>query len=344
MSPSVESNKNHPSSPQRLTNRDLQVAEKELGETAKRRKQCLRELRQWIKNQPQLVNCRTDASFLLRFLRFQKYSLPETQTVIDKYVHMRTHHPEWFQNLDSKDPKMRELLSSGYLFVLPEKDECGRRVVFSRAAAMDASKFTACDIMRAHILTYETLLCDEENQINGLAYVFDEREINWSHISIWSPSEISKAFSCCERALPLRHQDIHFVHLPWTMNLVFQFAKSLLSQKLRERFRTHATFEKLSKTFPSHILPAEYPGGGNVPGEEMIESWIREMDQKREMVLALDEMRYGLSRKESLTSSTSNASTGVSGSGSNPVPMQRLDNGVLEVVGSLRKMENGKEN
>jgi hypothetical protein len=27
------------------------------------------------------------------------------------------------------------------------------------------------------------------------------------------------------------------VHLPWTMSLVFSFAKSLLSQKLRERFQ-----------------------------------------------------------------------------------------------------------
>lgn len=122
---------------------------------------------------------------------------------------------------------MQELFSSGYLFVLPERDEKGRRVVFSRAACMDTSKFTACDIMRAHILAYETLLCDEENQVlcpspvesmfsfsnlflpskvKGLAYVFDERDINWSHIRIFSPSEISKAFSCCERALPLRHQ------------------------------------------------------------------------------------------------------------------------------------------
>lgn len=340
MSPSIETR-----SPlkytTRLTNRELQVAEKELGETTKRRKHCLRDLRQWLKTQPQLVNCPTDSSFLLRFLRFQKFQMPETQAVIDKYVHMRTHHPEWFHNLDARDSKTRELISSGYLFVLPEKDAHGRRVIFSRAAAMDAAKFTACDIMRAHILTYETLLCDEENQINGLCYVFDERDISWSHVSIFSPSEVSKAFSCCERALPLRHQDIHFVHLPWTMSLVFQFAKSLLSQKLRERLQTHSTFDKLAKGFPSHILPTEYPGGGSVSQEEMVQSWLKEMETKRDMVLALDEMRYGLTRKES------GAGNGTGGNAASaPVAMERVggNGGVLEVVGSLRKMENGKEN
>merc|ERR1712004_423207 len=85
---------------------------------------------------------------------------------------------------------------------------------------------------------------------------FDERDVNWSHISVWTPSEVSKAFSCCERALPIRHREINFVHLPWTMSIVFQFAKSLLSQKLRERFRTHANFDKLGDAVPTSI-PSE---------------------------------------------------------------------------------------
>ena len=83
-----------------LSNADLAVAETDLRETSKRRKQCLREMRQWLKNQKHLVNVRSDNSFLLRFLRFQKFHLPETQTVMDKYVSMRTNHKEWFHNLD----------------------------------------------------------------------------------------------------------------------------------------------------------------------------------------------------------------------------------------------------
>ena len=149
-----------------LSNNDvLRLAELDLNETPKRRSHCLRELRHWLNGQQHLINVRQDNCFLLRFLRFKKFDLPETQTTLDKYVQMRATHPEWFRNLDIRDPKLRELMSSGYLIVLPDRDDNGRRVVFSRAAALDVSRFTATDIMRAHILTYETLLTEEENQV-----------------------------------------------------------------------------------------------------------------------------------------------------------------------------------
>jgi hypothetical protein len=257
--------------------------------------------------------------------------LAKTQAVVDKYVHMRTCHREWFHNLDVREPKMRELFSCGYLLVLPGRDANGRRVVFSRAAAMDTSRFTACDIMRAHILAYETLLCDEENQVKGLTYVFDEEDINWSHIGLFSPSEISKAFGCCERALPLRHQEIHFVHLPWTMSLVFQFAKSLLSQKLRDRFQTHPDFEALARSaFPSGLLPGEYFGGGSMSTAQMADAWLAEMEDKRSEVLALDRMHYSLSKDDRKAACSSSSSGG-------------SEEGVLDVVSSVRKMENGKD-
>ena len=186
---------------------------------------------------------------------------------------------------------------------------------------MDANLFTAADVMRAHLLTFEALLEDEDVQVNGVTYVFDERDVNWSHISVWTPSEVSKAFSCCERALPLRHREIHFVHLPWTMSLVFQFAKSLLSHKLRERLRTHSNFDKLAEHVPASILPAEV--GGRVPMSEMIDQWKAVLEARRDTILSLDLVEYSIENVSSssnnttpptstktVTSSTSNTSSG----------------------------------
>merc|ERR1711976_780997 len=231
----------------------------------------------------------------------------------DKYLRMRAQNPAWFANLDIREPKLNQLITDGYCFVLPQRDAKGRKVVYSRAAAMDASLFTAADVMRAHLLTFEALLEDEDVQVNGVTYVFDERDVNWSHISVWTPSEVSKAFSCCERALPLRHREIHFVHLPWTMSLVFQFAKSLLSQKLRERFRTHANFDKLTEHIPASILPAE--AGGRVPMSEMIDQWKAVLEARRESVLSLDEVEYSI---ENVTTSTTTSSTTSESDSSSP--------------------------
>merc|ERR1719361_1662587 len=265
------------------------VAEHELGETKSSRKKALKELREWISSEGSRLDCLKDVpdSFLMRFLRMQKTNVEKAANVLDNYIRFRTNTPEWFENLDVQDERISELIRSGYLFVLPQRDASGRRVVFSRAALLDASKFTAADVMRAHLLTFECLLFDEECQINGLTYIFDEQNTSWSHIAIWTPSEVTKAFTCSEKSIPIRHRQMNFIGLPWTMNLIFRFAKNLLSTKLRKRLFTYSDFESTKDFIPSSILPSEYGGeGGSV--DEMVEVWHKELEERREKILALE--------------------------------------------------------
>jgi hypothetical protein len=317
------------------------VAESELHESPKTRKRTLRELRDWLKNQPHISGARTDNSFLLRFLRLKKFDMADTIKVLDKYLRMRTQNPGWFANLDIREAKLNQLISDGYCFVLPQRDSKGRRVIYSKASAMDASLFTASDVMRAHLLTFEALLEDEDVQVNGLTYIFDERDVNWSHISVWTPSEVSKAFSCCERALPLRHREIHFVHLPWTMSLVFQFAKSLLSQKLRDRFTTHANFDKLAEHVPASILPAE--AGGTVPMSEMIDQWKAVLEERRALILNSDLVEYGLENIQvNQSEQNKKTSTSVSSEKNNSNSATSNSNNsseVIEVMSSVCKLD-----
>ena len=248
---------------------------------------------------------------------------------------------------DCQDTALSDLVDKGYIFVLPDRDQHGRRVIFSQAAAFDSSKYTVSDLMRAHVMTFETLLNDEENQVRGFTYIFDEKDVSWSHISIWTPSEVSKAFSCCERALPMRHKDIHFLNLPWTMNLIFQFAKSLLSDKIRSRFKTHSNLEHLQRSVDPAILPAEY--GGRVSTAECIRSWRAELEDSRAALLDLDLLKVeagpgsagehaGVVRKKSRHDSDSGSQVSIS---VHICEQQRLTAGVqvLGVMGSVRKHE-----
>merc|ERR1712218_700570 len=259
--------------------------------------------------------------------RMQKFEIKESCEILDKYLTMRCQYPTWFQNLDCQDPVLEDLVSRGYIFVLPERDRHGRRVIFSRAAAFDPTKYTTSDMMRAHVMTFETLLANEENQVRGFTYVFDEKAVSWSHLSIWTPSEVSKAFSCCERALPMRHRDINFLNLPWTMSLIFQFAKSLLSEKIRSRFKTHSGLESLQKSVNTSTLPLEY--GGTKPVKECIQSWKAELEDHRASLLDLDLLKVdhspvnehlGVARKKSRHDSDSGSQ-------------------VLGMMGSMRKHE-----
>lgn len=270
------------------------IAKEELGETPEIRASTLKEFRKLIQaNKIYANSIRKDDSFCLRFLRYSKFDVDEAFKILEKYVKARLNNPHWFANLDDeKDKAVNELISCGYIFVLPERDSEGRRILYSKASAMDSSKFTTSDVMKAFILTYEALLEDEDVQIRGISYIFDERETNWSHISIWTPSEITKAFQCTEKSLPLRHKSVNFVHLPWTLTIVFQFAKSLLSQKIRERLFCHSDFDGLIKSLniKGSILPQDSNAYSDTPIDKLISSWKNELNLKKKNISELNKM------------------------------------------------------
>ena len=51
-----------------------------------------------------------------------QFVVDDAKSVLEKYVAMRTVYPEWFANLDPKEPRVRALLDAGYLIALPQRD------------------------------------------------------------------------------------------------------------------------------------------------------------------------------------------------------------------------------
>ena len=75
-----------------------------------------------------------------------------------------------------------------YIFVLAERDSLGRKIVFSRAAAVDShSPTSGYDIMTIHTLVYDVLMQDEENQIRGIVHIADVAGLQPSHFTIFPP-------------------------------------------------------------------------------------------------------------------------------------------------------------
>lgn len=280
-----------------LKNDLQQLAQQELEETQQVRDESLAALRSWIETQSHLRGCRLDSNFLLRFLRMQKHNMERTTLVLEKYLIMRVQHPNWFQRLDIRDPAIHELVTNGYLFVLPERDHNGRKVIFSVARNLDPSRHTSSDAMRAHLITFEALLEDEETQIRGFTYIFDCSGISLGHLGIWTPSEVAKIFSCCEKNLPMRHREINLLSLPFGVWAVFEFAKTLLSDKIRKRFCVHGDIVKLQKKFPDiSFLPREY--GGQTPLHQQATDWATHLEIIRPRLLALDAMNVDIKQSQ----------------------------------------------
>ena len=95
------------------------------------------------------------------------------------------------------------------MFVLPSRDSEGRRVIFNYTNEFDPENQSKSEIMRAFMITLESLMMDEENQIRGLTYIFYCKGLTFSHVGIWTPSEAARLFGTCEKNLAVRHRDIN---------------------------------------------------------------------------------------------------------------------------------------
>jgi hypothetical protein len=74
----------------------------------------------------------SDARFLLRFLRFKKFSVTLAQEALERYVLLRQTFGVAFNCLDITIPMMEDLTNRGYLFACPKRDSKGRRVIVAR--------------------------------------------------------------------------------------------------------------------------------------------------------------------------------------------------------------------
>lgn len=107
----------------------LETARLELREDDSTREQTLEQFRHWIGKHPAIKRCRTDAPFLLRFLRTKKFNLPMAQEMLERYLTIRQLYPQWFQKLDIDDPIMEAIIDGGYLVPLLKRDPNGRKVI-----------------------------------------------------------------------------------------------------------------------------------------------------------------------------------------------------------------------
>ncbi|XP_012285101.1 clavesin-2 [Orussus abietinus] len=283
----------------------------ELREDENTREHALTQLREWIAKHPSIKSCRTDAVFLLRFLRTKKFSVPLAQEMLERYLTIRQLYPNWFQNLDVDDPAIEAILDGGYLVPMLERDQHGRQVILSCAGRFDPYKYTSAEMARVHSIVVEALLDDEENQVHGYTHINDESGLTMGHISAWSLTDIRNMSRCIQNSTPMRHKETHFINIPNCAMKLIEFVISLMNDKLKGRVLIHKDLRDLHRAIDPTILPKEY--GGKVPLSEMIAMFKKKLQAKKHELKALDDMQIELSQKE-IRNASGEGLGGISGS------------------------------
>ncbi|CAH1107241.1 unnamed protein product [Psylliodes chrysocephalus] len=266
------------------------IAEEELREDESSRRSALASMREWIMQNPKIRNCRMDSKFLLRFLRFKKFHVTLAQECIERYILLRQTFGVAFNCLDITIPMMQQLTELGYMFACPKRDSKGRRVIVTRPGVFDLYSFTNADMCRIHGIVYETLMEDEENQVRGFVHFADGQGVGFPYLTLFSIKEAVRIVKNGERTLPMRHKEVHGMHVNPSMKFALDFGMSLISEKIRSRVRLYSNLQEVisSGHVEVDVLPKEY--GGEMPMREMIELWKKELADAHPILMSHDKM------------------------------------------------------
>lgn len=287
----------------------LERAKKELNEDEKNREGAVQTLREWVMIQPWL-KCPTDTNFLLRFLRTQKFSQLRARDILETYWRKRTENAEWFANKDTNDPKIQDVIKSGFFLRLPRVDKDGRIYFLLRVGALDADYIKKTlgieNLFRAMTCIQDWINMDERVQVNGLVAIVDLTGYTMQHRAvIHTPENVKKIINTMQHVYPMRVKAIHMYNLPPIFEVVLGIAKTFMKAKFKDRLKTHgrslvSVYEEIDMSvLPEEYLDDDYKGPNSGSIKSISEYMLKELTKPEvnEHIKSLTNGQYGVDLK-----------------------------------------------
>lgn len=264
-----------------LCEASLEKAKKELNEDPKERLSSVQTLRNWI-NQEQWISAPTETLYLLAVLRTKKFSQLNSRELIEIYWKVRTKYPDWYKGIQPCTEEHFSLLrkSCTYL-VLPKKDKEGRTLILGRLSQIDSSgkSYGPDEWVRSQIPIFESMLIDEESQVNGYVMLVDCTGIS-VQLQTFFGLERSMRSKDTNKALMGRIKQIHYYNVGPIFEAMFAISRPFLSKKLESRITMHgnnlvSVYKHIDMSLlPDEYLPDDYKGPRIGPCQQIIENFI----------------------------------------------------------------------
>jgi len=254
--------------------KDLQaLAERELRETEEIRNFSINALRDWAISNPRIIKMRLDSNWLLRHLRFKKFSIPMAQEVLERHIVLKqgSYGMKYYnKELDLLQPRIKKILSGNVVCLLPTRDAFGRRIFMLKVSNLkiEARGDFLRDIFTILDIILHFLAEDEETQIRGVQYVIDMSGLGLAYFKAFPVNDLLRVIMNAERVVALRHKGIHFVNFPTFWNLLINIVLKQVSEKLRTRVKFYKNVAELD-FIDKKFLPKEYGFGSNESMKEL---------------------------------------------------------------------------
>ncbi|XP_049541840.1 alpha-tocopherol transfer protein-like [Anopheles darlingi] len=281
-----------------LPERYRKLANEQLREDELIRKQALDQMRQWIAKHPYIRRCRTDAVFLLRFLRQRKFSIPKACEMLERYLALRQSFPHWFQGLDPCDKTMMSMGDEDVFHVLGF-DAKGQIVILIKSRNFRVDKYDLVDLIRFMHMNVEVLSCDEMVQVAGVVLVVDCHEATMAHFTLFRLSEMRHIGPYINQLLPIRCREIHVIRLPKVAASIVDLLFTYISPKLKHRFFFHKTMNEAVNHLGKELLPCEYTNESEDP-KSLTHVFAKRLHDGRDQLRSLDNMEIDIAKFSSV--------------------------------------------
>ncbi|XP_052760954.1 retinaldehyde-binding protein 1-like [Mya arenaria] len=263
--------------------------------------------RQWIHEQKWLKTP-TDYKFLLRFLRFRKFSELEARKALEHFWTVRTRRPTWFTGEDPTNEIVKKVLKLGIVCSPRQRDKHGRRVIFGKIENLDVAllKQVGMDkLYRTFSLFYDWMMWDERCQVEGVVMVTDYHHMTLQMFHTFADKEFKKEYvEYFHHGLPIRLKSMNGYREPHFFDLVYAFVEPFLPQKMKDRFHLHGqSMVKLYKDlgyecFPNEYLPDDYEGPRAGTYSEIVDEMVEDMSKPEflEYIRDLSSGHYGVDK------------------------------------------------
>ncbi|XP_015929972.1 clavesin-1 [Parasteatoda tepidariorum] len=234
-------------------------AAEELGETADVKKKALIEFKHLIEEQHD-IKCRTDDSFLLRFLRVKKFDTQKAFRTFRNYHEFRTKHSGVFTCLKPSD--VRNVIDMNIINYVSYRVSDGSHVAMFRLGKLDTNVVKLEDLVATVLICGELIFECEATQICGGILIIDFLNISLQHYAMFlNLSFVKFTINTFQDCWPDRVKGIHFVNQPAALTAIYHLVKPFVKKKLLQRVHFHGSkLESLHEFVPKELLPEELGG------------------------------------------------------------------------------------
>ncbi|CAG4943954.1 unnamed protein product [Colias eurytheme] len=245
----------------------VEKAEKELRETPENVEKGLRELRELLKGETNLVIPLENDAFLMKFLRPCKFYAESAFKRIQAYYKFRLAHEVHCRDL--RPSVVRAAFDHSVISILSPRDSNGRRIMLVECGeGWKPREVPLTQVFRGVQLGLESAMVEPRTQVCGVNVILDMKGLSFSHIMQFTPSFAKMVVDWIQDCIPIRLKGVHIVNQPYIFNMLFAIFKPFLREKLRSRIYFHGTdMNSLLKHVDGVALMERF--GGSLPNNEI---------------------------------------------------------------------------